>query len=365
MFQAGSSVVKGRSYRVASWLPITRLRRGIAIGLAGAVLAFGMLESRTTSACSTRAPVPALRGYPSEGATEVPTDVVPFFASESSLRLTDAEFTLTAADGEVTQARVARAQVSIVELTFEKALQPNTAYTLAAKLNGPMGPYFVESLSLSFTTGAGPLTEVPPPPLAFLQKYRFTHAVSSCEPGAESTCVAITSGLPVEATPTTEAGEDGQDTYLQSASWFGGMDLGCTRLRTRAPNGTYSAPVVLCLGDDVPLFTISGSERLTCTPEGITHDGVLLTSSAVGSGGAPGESNSSAGNAGASSEDSEEVAEAGAFNGPLRVGAGCSMAVHSKHSTSWSNGALFALALFVGFRRRVRARARSLVLGFC
>jgi hypothetical protein len=341
---------------VASWLPRTRLPRCTAIALAGAVLAFGMVETGTSSACSTKPPPPALRGYPSEGATEVPTDVVPFFASNSWLYLGDAEFTLTAADGEVTQARVARAQVSIVELKFEKALQPNTAYTIAAKLSGPMGPYFVESLSLGFTTGAGPLTEAPAPPQAFLQGYQFTHKVSSCDPTGHSTCVAITAGLPVEATPTTEAGQVGQDRYLQSASWFDDMGSGCTSLRTRAPNGTYSAPVVLCLGDDVPLFMISGSERLVCTPEGITHDGVLLTSSAAGSGGASGESSSSVGNAGASSQDSDEVAKAGAFNGPLRVSAGCSMTVPSGALVSGPNGALFALALLAGFRRRVRVR---------
>jgi hypothetical protein len=330
-------------------------RRLGAIAAAGAVLAIGVFDNRTASACSWITPPPALRGYPSDGAEGVPTDVVPFFSNEVDLR--DATVILTSAAGDAIAARLASAQQAIIEVTFEKALQPNTTYTLVAKLGRPAGPESVESLSLSFTTGAGPVSAVPAPPEANFHSYRFGHRVSNCSE-MEGTCVAVTSALPVEATVTDAAGNHSEYVHLRSEPWFSDLmgTSDCLKLRTRAPNATYSLPIVLC-GEDVPPFTICGSERILCTSEGITHDGALLPAAAGGSNGfsagaacpkeAGGMATSNAGQGGSSAD----AARAGAPGSPLEVSGGCNLAFHHERSTNSALAALLALAWFARFKR--------------
>jgi len=71
-------------------------------------------------------------------------------------------------------------------------------------------------------------------------------------------------------------GVQGPYLYGQSA-WtnLSGIDQGtpyqCVRLRTRAYDGTYSEPVVLC-GKDAPHYVVEGSAMLECTPQGLAHD---------------------------------------------------------------------------------------------
>jgi len=75
-------------------------------------------------------------------------------------------------------------------------------------------------------------------------------------------------------------GVQGPYLYGQSA-WtnLSGIDQGtpyqCVRLRTRAYDGTYSEPVVLC-GKDAPHYVVEGSAMLECTPQGLAHDAERL-----------------------------------------------------------------------------------------
>jgi MYXO-CTERM domain-containing protein len=75
--------------------------------------------------------------------------------------------------------------------------------------------------------------------------------------------------------------------YLyERGAWtnLSGIDQGtqdnCVELRTRAANGTYSEPIVLC-GKDAPHYRLTGSPDLTCTADGLAQDGKLVTGSAA------------------------------------------------------------------------------------
>ena len=338
-------------------------RLSSTVGVAAAVLGLGVFDARTAFACSGFAPAPALRGYPGEGAEGVPTDVVPFFSTEG-VELRGATFTLTSAAGDEIAARVASAQLAIVDVTFEDALQPDTTYTLVAKLSRPAGPYFVETLSLSFTTGAGAVSDAPAPPQASLQSYRFGQRLASnCSPEAEGTCVALTSALPVEATETDAAGHGAGLVRLHGEPWFGYLTAGtsgCLKLRTRAPNASYSSPVVLC-ADSAPPIIICGSERIACTSQGLTHDGALLAPSAGGSMGCPDEADEAITTSAAGQPDSSAgAAQAGAPSSPLAASGGCHVASLGKRSTNSAPGALLALALLSVFWRTRRAHCVGL-----
>jgi hypothetical protein len=194
----------------------------------------GSALTRPAPACSIAAPPPALIGYPSDGDVEVPTDVVPFYESPSVyLDLETAEFTLTSSTGELIAAQAAATQEYTVDLTPQKALQPHTTYTLVANLHAATGPERVESLTLDFTTGAGPVSTLPAPPQLSLLHYQFDPPpLSSCSPAAQGTCVLLTAGLPVEETYLDEAGREGQFVYLPQP----------TRPRRMGATRTPSAP---------------------------------------------------------------------------------------------------------------------------
>jgi len=303
----------------------------------------------------------------------VPTDVVPFYDASSAPQsdLESAEFTLTSAPGDTLTAQPARAQLNTTELTIERALQPNTTYTLVAKLSKPSGPDYVESLSLTFTTGAGPVSAPPAPPQGFLRHYRFAEPPhSSCGPWEEGTCVALTAGLPVEEIEVDEFGQDDQWTYLRREPWFidltginQGTNFRCVKLRTRAPNAVYSSPLVLC-GADAPLFTLRGSTNIECTAQGLTQDGALVTNSAGAANPSPTASDGAAqgGAAGSPTKNTEDDLAAfgkpaGAAQEPTSSSStSCALASASKHSPNAALGGLCVWALAACFRR-LRRRA--------
>ncbi|HYQ02362.1 MAG TPA: Ig-like domain-containing protein [Polyangiaceae bacterium] len=300
-----------------------RFRLLAKYGVMCAVGALGALMTPSASACSTIAPPPALNGYPSDGATDVPTDVVPFYKSIYSTSLNDATFSLTSATGEAMVARATTAQLDTYELRFEQELQPNTTYTLVTDVPDPVAEAQVRSLSLTFTTGGGPVSTAPAKPEGSLQHYQFaSQPRSSCSPSGQGTCVAV-SGLPVESSEIDEFGQD-NSVSLYTEPWFTnlsginqGTNFRCVKLRTRAPNATYSEPLVLC-GEGAPLITIRGSENIACTSQGITQDGLPIMN--VGAGG------------------------------------GCSLALHDKRSAHEAFGALLALAMLARFRKSRRER---------
>jgi MYXO-CTERM domain-containing protein len=138
-----------------------------------------------------------------------------------------------------------------------------------------------ESVSgVTFTTGDGPFEGEPEPPRALLEHYQFSPGSfqSSCSPPEVGTCVALAGSLPVDVTFMWNGNVDGYSPYLYQSSFFtnlSGIEQGtpfdCVSLRARAPNRRYSAPVQLC-GDDGQLLTLSGSDRISCTPEGLVQE---------------------------------------------------------------------------------------------
>ncbi len=199
--------------------------RGSKVGhaLSAAVLVLITWGPRTASACSTAAPPPSLVGYPSDTDVQVPTDVVPFYdttpfiASDRSIT----QFSLTSSAGDTLAVQTTDTHLYTIDLTIEKALQPNTKYTLVASLSAAPNPDAAKTLTLTFTTGAGPVSAPPDPPQAFLQHYQFGQQLrSSCSPWEEGTCVAVSTGFPLEQTDVYESGAESQWTYLRREPWF-------------------------------------------------------------------------------------------------------------------------------------------------
>jgi hypothetical protein len=250
-------------------------------------------------------------GAPREGDVDVPTDVVPFYdALAARLNIDDlgasgAEFTMTSSTGDVVRTSYAKSHVWTFDLTPERHLEPHATYTLRGTWNlmgSGAAPTSVE-VALVFTTGDGPLAQMPPAPAARLQHYRFQNtARTSCSPSETGTCVSFASGLPVSVGHFI-AGQDGGRfnpyDYLYQGPFFtdiaGVMQhtpFDCIELQTRAPNAKKSEPTVLCRGDG-PLAILTGSETIACTAQGLTHDGGVVAPPPTGSSGDAGESGAS------------------------------------------------------------------------
>lgn len=213
-------------------------------------------------------------GYPADGQADIPTDVVPFY-NVLDARIGDvatAQFELTSSDGAVIAVHAEPSHVWYADLSPVELLLPNTEYRVGVSL-----PNGETVRGVSFRTGAGPFEGTPPPPSASLQHYRFAPDVplTSCSPSQTGTCVALAGGWPTEVTNHGNGSADLTYVYLYEGSFFtnlSGLEQGtpfdCVSLRTRAPNGIYSTAVELCR-DDGPLLTLSGSDRITCTLEGL------------------------------------------------------------------------------------------------
>jgi MYXO-CTERM domain-containing protein len=124
-------------------------------------------------------------------------------------------------------------------------------------------------MALVFTTGSGPVTELPPAPLARLQHYQIVNTpLTSCSPSKAGTCVSFAVGLPVEASLFV-AGSDAAIGFYGPQLYYGpfftdlsgimqGTPADCVRLRSRAPNGKTSDPTDLH-GPDGGLVPTGGS----------------------------------------------------------------------------------------------------------
>jgi len=258
--------------------------------LAGALSVAMVSWATPASACQWPSPPPALVGGPADGETDVPIDVVPFYdalrmgiglAIQSS-EPPAAQFVLISPSGDEIRTSVARSHVWTLQFTPEKQLEPNTTYTLRGTW-----PAQTFDASLVFTTGAGPLAALPPAPVARLQHYQFVDTpLSSCSPARTGSCISFAVGLPVEATPIESARDAGfgfgPQAYLFHDPFFfdlagimQGTPADCMRLRTRAPNGRMSDPTMLCRGDG-SLLALIRSDKIACTPQGLTQDGELI-----------------------------------------------------------------------------------------
>jgi hypothetical protein len=234
-------------------------------------------------ACSYIAPEPSLMGMPNDGAFDVPTDVVPYFARPVAFELFDAhgntssQFTLVSAAGAAiplqTKPFGSEPFWNGFELVPESPLAPNTNYVLTARW---IKAGTERTSELRFTTGAGPLVGVPQPPSVSLRHYHRNGPLSSCEGSAYGTCVTVQPDVFVETVHIDEHGQSNFKTMYQGSFETNlsrreqHTDFRCVRLRTRAINGTYSEPVEAC-GADYGTLVELPRHAIACGPGAITE----------------------------------------------------------------------------------------------
>src|SRR3954471_14217931 len=138
-------------------------------------------------------PSPALRGVPADAAVNVPTDAVPALDADAlapTHSLHELDFTLRSSSGKQTPIRITLpSNHGYVEIRPDTALEPYTAYTLTVQL-GELGNGQPQELSLSFTTGAGPLDSAPQPVSGVVQHWRAPHGGSEDYAG-EGACIGF------------------------------------------------------------------------------------------------------------------------------------------------------------------------------
>jgi MYXO-CTERM domain-containing protein len=353
--------------------------RGTIVAILGAIGAFFCVLSRgeRATACSVSYPPPALAGYPTEGKTDVPTDVVPVFAYfeanlSSQAELPRATFELVSDSGATIAATARTTYATHFELVFGEELAPRTGYVLHASLQ-TSDPLVTNELTLSFTTGDGPVTEDPAPPSARIQHYTSFGEVlvSSCGPNANSSCLFFQSPGPFDVVMVDDFGQEQAPHYLIYKEWtpnLSGVEQGtnfqCARLRTRAGDGTLSGAVDIC-HDDGESYPVTGDlTDLVCTESGLTRGGVPIgqaggtgTGGSAGTGTGVGGDNTGGSDTGGSGTGGSATGGGGDQPDPddegsrtvMTEGCGCSVPGKARGSTAaaWM---LLALAWFA--RRR-------------
>jgi MYXO-CTERM domain-containing protein len=261
-------------------------KRGYAtrhvVALGSIAVAWVVAWSPSASACSMPWPPPALDGYPADGATGVPTDVVPVY---ESIQLGDPAlggpipFVLRDAQGTQIPLVMSAPYTWYVALTPRTELEPNTTYTLEASVTSRGTPTSIVVVTASFTTGDGPASSPEPTNGALLEHFTAHGAVSSCDATPQGTCVALPPEAFVTASFVDEFGQEHPPdlyrgpTFTNLSGVNQGTNFRCVRLRSRAPNGAESAPVELC-GDGAPFYDYDGSSNaVACTPAGLTFGG--------------------------------------------------------------------------------------------
>lgn len=252
--------------------------------------------SRPVQACLYALdPNSLVKTLPSHGEDAVPTDVA-ILVETSNVLGSDAappEGFLALRDeaGELVPGSVERVAAWHVQLRPTSPLAPNSTYQLDIRVSAVDGSPLERTVS--FTTGAGPVEVDSSPPTGVMQHWRFAADVelSSCDPGRVGTCVAVHGEELVEATFVTQDGMTASSyVYLYQGSFTGNFTPGeqadCVQLRRRFMNATYGEPTVLC-GEDAPMLELTGSADLSCTADGIVHEGTLASSPSGDSAGPP------------------------------------------------------------------------------
>ena len=249
---------------------------GALLPMCGSVLAALALSAlpRPAAACQTQAPPPALEGYPRDGSVDVPTDVIPVYdgsrIGSGAAMPPAAVFELKTDAGETIALTTRQPFVWHFELVPASALAPRTRYTLRSK---PAG-----DLSLSFTTGDGPLAGPPAGPRATMQHYTSIGGPgTSCDPSYRATCIAHAGDDFVEHVLTNGTmwtqGYLRRDYFWANLTGFDqGTPFDCVQLRTRAANGRLSDPVLLC-GKDAPHHALPTANGVKCDASGLSYKG--------------------------------------------------------------------------------------------
>lgn len=316
---------------------------------------------RPAAACTYAEPPPALHGVPSDGQQDVPTDVAPAYslgrlqgAPEDSPGL----FSLREAGGDEVTVTTRRIGGNYAELIAASPLRPFTDYVVEAQVSDSLGAPV--SLSLTFTTGAGPLARAPDAPAIFGQHFALAPGVewTSCDLD-EGICLALPKGHLYEM--SLVGGYVGETKYLLDApyanTWTGLPGLECFEFRQRAMNGSYSAPVRVCL-DDMPSYELAGDASMDCTPDGIVHAGALVTEAPAAVGEAtPDAAAGDPGGNGASEATARDATTLAGQAPRVDDGIGCSLRPTSP--PGWSLGTVPLAFVIWAARRKKGARARG------
>ena len=297
--------------------------RTLAVGVA--VVAVFALQSRRASACSIGVPAPALVGKPVPGELSVPTDVVPVFSSFEAgdlngSYLAEATFELSSATGETIAVTAQMTFSSHFELIPSSELEPSTEYTIRATFAPREAQQTGVEVSLSFTTGSGPLTEAPAPPDVKMQHYHAEMNGTSCDPATDGSCLFFPSGT---AVAITQPGDSSPMSRLTFDPWWdnlSGVNQGtpwtCVTLRSRAIDGTLSDPVDVCR-DEAETVNLPTTSGLRCT-----EDGVFIPPGGTGGTGGSdaGGSAGTGGSSGTSGSDAGGTSAGGASAGGAQTG---------------------------------------------
>jgi hypothetical protein len=262
-----------------------------AIGgrLAGLALLLGglALPASQAKACSRTPGLPGFSGVPRDAAVDVPTDVVPIYRAFEG-----GTFRLTSATGTEVAVTAVPGPSGWITLSPANPLEPRTRYGLHWHFDRITAPAQVFDLDLSFTTGDGPLTTKPEPPVATVHHLAYDDpGRSSCAQEPYSTCIATPANLMVEALMFVDDPDGGAypgpgvASLSEGPTWINisglddtGVSTGrprCVRLRTRAANGSFSDPSILCTKDGLH-HHVATSLPVLCTPSGLQLAGAPL-----------------------------------------------------------------------------------------
>jgi hypothetical protein len=247
-------------------------------------------QPERVEACSYYPAWSGFDGFPSADEADVPTDVVPIYRNplEGFPSYGTVTFSLQSADGTVvaleTRAVESRTMVKWTELRPISTLQPNTRYTLRARVAYDPKRFTQASAeeSLAFSTGAGPTTPLPAPGEVQPQHLVYGASVEgNCAfSAAGSTCLPLAEGVlyQVRQPPIAEGFADTLE-LVRGPSFV--AQLGehgqrkCVELSQRAANGSFG-PVRSVCHDQGPLYLLDEPERVAgvvCTTSGITLAG--------------------------------------------------------------------------------------------
>jgi len=249
------------------------MRTALILSLAATTWA---LAPAVAAACGDVVRVTA--GQPAAGATDVPTNVVPWLwvdtadpaAEGVTVELTDSTGMPVAADVTWLEGYVLSGYVVI---TPHEELEPDSFYDIliggAQTTTGE--PYY------RFTTASGPDTGSPPP-VGDLRMQLATNAASSSCGDNTFACVGVDHAGVVQVTVTRDDGElegemivpvDGAVRYARTLS--ASAIPFCLEIRARDLTGRLGEPSTIC-SSDAPSFDIDTTSPVTCSEHRVVYE---------------------------------------------------------------------------------------------
>ena len=187
---------------------------------------------------------------PADGATDVPTNVIPWVERVGTPRLFDSSGNAIAVD-EIRSGSSSFCSGE-AELQPEAPLEPNTTYTLEIHESESFGGASGADIpKMTFTTGDGPVTEAPPaPPAIDVAQIKWTGFSDSCSNATYSSCIQGTYEGLLEVTQTIKnaAPQTAVQLFDQRSQVTGGATLesGCLEFKAVSQTGLRSEPIEFC-----------------------------------------------------------------------------------------------------------------------